>query len=133
MPKGFQKGNKLGNGRPRVDADLKAIMKVNKQIVDEKLSRFMFMTRQRLDEVETNEQTPAMDVMIISLIKKGIKAGDPNILNFLLDRTIGKVKDSVEVDMHMRAIEAAHDKMIEVIPRDRLIDLVRIKTGNAGE
>lgn len=129
----FKPGHKLGKGRPPKDFELAQIMKINKQLVDERLSRYMFMTRERLLEVEKNPQTPAMDIMIISLINKGIKVGDPMILNFLLDRTIGKVKESVEVDMTLQAMQRAHDEMIEKIPRERLIDLVRLKSGNAGE
>ena len=55
------------------------------------------MSREKLAKVATNRKTPTIDLMIIKIITTAINKGDQTRLNFLLDRTIGKVKDNVDV------------------------------------
>lgn len=129
----FQPGHKHGKGRPKVDPVLKEIKAVNRQLVEEKLAGFMTMDRTRLREVIEDEKTPMLDLMVASLVQTGIKKGDPAILSFLLDRTIGKVKESVDVDLTLKQVERAHAEAIDEIPRETLIELVRLKQGTAGD
>jgi hypothetical protein len=60
--------------------------------------------------------------MFASVITKAIEQGDANRLNFLLDRTIGKVKDSLEVTHN-------HDAALDLEPRENIVAILREMRG----
>lgn len=58
---------------------------------------------------EGTEDISAMEMMIVRVILEGIKRGDTRHVDFILDRTIGKVKEQVHVS------GSAYDSLIEMI------------------
>lgn len=130
---GFKQGHKYGKGRPPVDPEMKEIKAVNRALVEGKLALFMTMSIDKLEAIAKDRTKPTLDHMLASIVARAIAHGDPKHLDFLLDRTIGKVKDVQEVDVTHRRIEEVHMKLVDELPRAEIIKLARLKSGDAGE
>jgi hypothetical protein len=55
------------------------------------------MTVEDLNRAVQNPELPVLDVMIIRVIIEAIRRGDSKRVEFLLNRTIGKVKEDIEI------------------------------------
>jgi hypothetical protein len=55
------------------------------------------LPRVELEKLLADPKTSALEVFVLSIISKGIKEGDQARLEFLLQRTVGKVKEKIEV------------------------------------
>lgn len=55
-------------------------------------------TPEELEIIKANPATPALEVMIASIILRAIKDGDPMRLQFLLDRAVGRIPPPVLPD-----------------------------------
>ena len=64
------------------------------------------------------KKTPALDLVVIKVLIEAIRKGDEKRLGFLLDRTIGKVKEEIEVTG---------------TPHDELMSIIRAKQANESE
>jgi len=94
----------------------KMIKKMSRQFMETYFIKYMNSSVSELmaivkDSKEGGDAT-AMEMMIVRIILEGIKRGDTKHLDFILDRTIGKVKDHIEVSGN------AYDSLVEVI-KDR--------------
>lgn len=96
-----QSGNP--NGRPRLPQALRDIQKISPAYVKGIIAKLSRMSR---DEMGEWLQTPInlggpnnMEMMVASIIHKAIVDGDHTKLNFLLDRTIGKVVEEKKVQI----------------------------------
>lgn len=97
IPKGlkpFPKGVS-GNpaGRKPFPEDLKKVTRINADEFKRRASKYLRMTVGQLDEIEADSNTEAIDLIIVSIIKKAGRSGDWMRMNFLLDRLIGKVSE----------------------------------------
>lgn len=94
----FEPG-KSGNpdGRPPLAPKVRKLKKLNQKEFISLVSKYMRKTFSDLETLAQDPETNALDLMVISLITNTIRAGDYNRLNFLLDRTIGKVKEKHEL------------------------------------
>jgi hypothetical protein len=91
----FKKGNP---GRlPGTVVIPKKILNLNRKEAEEKISKYLKMTPVDLEKVSKNPETLAIDLLIISVIMHAMKTGDYTRLNFLFDRTIGRVKEKIDV------------------------------------
>ena len=101
----FKKGES-GNpkGRPPMPAEMREIKKLSPQYLKTIIAKLSRMTPEEMmtwvKEPEDRTDVPNnMEVMIASIIHKAITDGDHNKLNFLLDRTIGKVVEEKKVQI----------------------------------
>ncbi len=94
----FQKG-KSGNpgGRVKMPEDVKELKKIGRVEIERSLSKFLLLTLEQLEKKKADPQATVIDLFIISILKHGLKNGDPIRLNFLLDRLIGKVDQNITV------------------------------------
>lgn len=92
----FQKGNKMGKGRPRVPDELKAARKITRTEVEATLTRFVSMPFNEIKGIVERKEGTMLELMVASIISKGLATGDQQRLNFLLDRLVGKTPDRVE-------------------------------------
>jgi hypothetical protein len=127
----FKEGHKHSKGRPKINPVLKEVMAVNRELVEEKLAQYMTMSFDKIKEITKDDKKSTMDHMLASIVVHGVISGDPKHLSFLLDRTIGKVKDVQEVDVTLRKIEEVHANIVKELPREQLIQLARV-TQRAG-
>jgi hypothetical protein len=78
------------------------------------LGKFSAMSREQLQEVIQNPRSTMLEIMIASVMAKAAKDGDPHRLDFLLQRSIGKVSD-------MTTLEVKHwTDDLKTIPLDTL-------------
>lgn len=54
-------------------------------------------TMDELQQVIRDPETDAADLMICQIVVHAIKTGDQKRLDFILERTVGKVKESLEI------------------------------------
>ena len=83
--------------------------------------RFATMTREKLQAVAQNPDSTMIEIMVASIMAKAAKDGDYSRMAFLLDRTIGKVKDVAEVHQRiegsLEAIDAHPEKNVLALLR----------------
>lgn len=100
VPK-FQKGNKLGKGRPPIPPEVKAARKFNKSEFELSVNRIFFLSVDKLRELISKEglkTTTVMDAIIARIALKGIEKGTTDELNYFMERLVGKVADNLNVN-----------------------------------
>lgn len=80
------------------------------------LHKYLHMDRVEMDRISRDKTTPMIDLYIIAIISKGTMQGDDRRLNFLLEQTLGKLKEKVEVKGDLNV--SVHDKLVEILRRD---------------
>jgi hypothetical protein len=96
----FQKGvSGNPNGRPKLPPEIKQIQKMSPTFVRAMINKLSRMTKDELAIHLKDPKTPVLEVTLGSIYAKAIKDGDYMRLNFLLDRTIGKVKEEVDISV----------------------------------
>lgn len=90
-----QSGNP--NGRKPLPPDLKGIKKITTDELQRQIAKFAGMTKQEISDHLRDPEATMLDIMIGTVMVKAAKDGDHSRFNFLLDRTIGRVKESLEV------------------------------------
>lgn len=102
--KDFTPGHDRG-GRPALPDDVKQLKKLNVAEMERVLNNCLQMNRDQINEAQKNPDAPMIELLVLSIISHGINKGDPMRLNFLLDRLIGKVKESHELDISERTLQ----------------------------
>ena len=98
----FKKG-KSGNprGRPPMPQELKEVVSMSPQKLKALIFKFMHMNRGELKRVAEDPNSTLVDCTIASIVNKAMAEGDYTRLNFLLDRSIGKVKDELSINSNI--------------------------------
>src|SRR6266581_3752396 len=81
-------------GRPKIPQELKLAKKLRRATFEIVGHRYIMLPVKQLRVRHKDENLPAIDVLVISIILQAIKHGDSARLNFLLDRLIGRVADN---------------------------------------
>ena len=120
----FKKGVS-GNpsGRPAVPDDLKRATRLTQTEFLRKANQFIAMTAVELHATAKDPKTTALELLIISIIQKGVIEGDEKRLGFLLDRLIGKQIQHMVIDA---SIETTRNVNLSVLSVDELKTLERI-------
>ena len=92
---------------------------LTKDKVSSILGKFATMTQEQLQAVVTDKKSTMIEIMIASVMVKAAKDGDYARLDFLLTRSVGKVKDEIE-----QTIRNVTDEDLESIPQDALLKLI---------
>jgi len=87
------------NGRPRIRDNLKEVKLMSKTEMRRLIQKIVDMTPQELIHLSKNMEVPALEMMLASVAVKAIQSGDQSKINFLLERTIGKVAEKHEHEM----------------------------------
>jgi len=103
-------GKKSSSALP---SDLKIARGLNAIEFEQSLYKYMDMSLEDLVRVEKDPTTTSRDLAVISILRNAIEKGDNQRLNFLLERTIGKVKDISEV-----SISSTHKSIVEMLEDD---------------
>lgn len=93
---------------------------LTKDKVSSILGKFSNMTRDELQDVVKDPKSTMLEIMIASVIVKAAESGDYSRLDFLLSRSIGKVKEEIENTIK----PAVGDEELDLIPRERLLALI---------
>ena len=113
--KPFKKG-KSGNpgGRPKASNTMKELKKLSKNKFAEILMKFLYLTNEEIKEIVRNPKTAMLELMLGSVILKAIRTGDQQRLDFLLNRCIGRVTDSVDISIQPYIIRRKNGEEIEM-------------------
>ena len=90
-------GNK--GGRPKLPPELKAFKEISSEEVKRLFAKYARASKEELKEALQAENTPCIELVIASGLARAIKDGDYSKLNFILDRTIGKVAEKTSIDL----------------------------------
>lgn len=96
--KPFQKGQS-GNpaGRPKLPEEVKKMRAVATEDVVRILHKYAGFTREQIKAAVSDAATPVMELMVASIMSKAIQDGDANRWNILMDRTVGKVPNKIDL------------------------------------
>ena len=137
---GFQKGNKLGKGRPKSPPEDKLRENLTRVQFQRLAISLLRMDREQFKEKMSNPTATMLELAVGSVIKKGVEEGSEKHLNFLLEQTIGKVREtkvielSGEVQLSPKQLRPSDIKRIlaedpflqaKVIPYDESTDTYR--------
>jgi hypothetical protein len=119
----FQKGQTTKpNGRPKLPPDLQGLKtKFSGDMVEKTFIKYMMMSVDDMAKVGQDKSLPALDHVIMMIIRKAGLDGDQQRLDFLLNRTIGKVVDKTENTDYRVNINA----QLDTIPKEKLISLLK--------
>lgn len=94
---------------------------LTKDTVYKHLSKFAHMSRVELQEkVINNPSATMLEIMIASVMVRAAKDGDYARLSFLLDRSVGKVKDESAVQLLNKI-----DPELQQVPVENLIKIAK--------
>jgi hypothetical protein len=99
------------NGRPKVPEDIKQLRQLNKDELLKILNKYVYLTKSDLKDALQKEDTPAVEMMVGTIILKAIQSGDHSRLTFILDRLIGPNKQSLEIQgsVHAQIVKLLQD------------------------
>lgn len=97
--------------------EIKEARLVNSVKFEEIVYKYMNATAQELQAIAKDPATPAIDLVVIKILSNAITKGDLPSLNLLLERTIGKVKDKLELDHKVQA-KTLHEQIMDEIEKN---------------
>lgn len=87
------------NGRPKMPKHLQNVKKLSAEKVTRIIAYISEMSQEELVEFTLNPATPMVEVTIAMIFKRAKETGDYSAFNFLLDRSIGKVKEVKQIEL----------------------------------
>lgn len=117
----LKKGDKIRKGK-FVAPEVFETRKLTKTMFEEIIYKYMHKTHEELKSIiKEPGQTPAIELMVISIMARAIGNGDTLRSEFLLRRSIGVVTEKVEVkteDVTDQAkTEAIANKLLEALKK----------------
>jgi hypothetical protein len=96
----FKKGQS-GNpaGRPGLPRDLRKISKLTPAIVRAVIAKISMLNKKNILEIIESEETSMIEASIATIYLKAVDQGDYTRMNFLLERSIGKVKEEMDINI----------------------------------
>ncbi len=92
-----QSGNP--SGLPKVPKELVSFAPFTADTLKRSVTKTMDKTMEEIEGIAKDKQTKGLEAMIASVIVQAVNKGDYAGLDFLMNRTIGKVKEQLEVQM----------------------------------
>jgi len=120
----FKKGNTFGKnpgGRKAVIPALLGVPTMSKENVRRLVLKYLQMTPAEMGEKLHDPNTTMLEHMMMAVIQKAMKEGDEKRINFLLDRSIGKVATVDDTP----ELEARKREILEAIPSHKIVKLLR--------
>ncbi len=91
-----QSGNP--NGRPRLSVEQREFRNAAKAEMIDEFKYLWSLTVSDLDEIANDELTPVVRLFMAKALLKAAATGDMIHIDKILDRTIGKVKDEIDLN-----------------------------------
>lgn len=84
------------NGRPMTPVEIVEMKKMNRNEAEKILNEFIHLPLGIIEKIADDPTTPGLKAVLASAYVKAHAVGNYNMINFLLDRLIGKVRDAPE-------------------------------------
>ena len=110
-PRAAAAGRKSSRALP---PEVKAARQMNGPLFESLINKYMGLPVDQLQVIAKDPTTPAIDLVVIKLLVLSIQHGDINRLKLLLEYTIGKVPDKLNLDAII-GIQTVHDRLIAEI------------------
>jgi hypothetical protein len=107
-------------GRPPIPEDVKEAKALNQVTVVRIFNELNHMTADELKERASDPKTTIFEHLVIAVLKKGVQMGDPNRAEFILNRIIGKPKESLEITVNPYTSKSVEELEEELERRRRL-------------
>jgi general stress protein YciG len=104
-------GRKGGLNNVPLTKELIDIRMFNTQLVEQTISKYLGANIETLKQAMQDPNTLAIDLVVIKILTLAIQEGDERRLNFLLERTVGRVKHEVDLNAKV-GILTLHDALI---------------------
>ena len=114
----FVKG-KSGNPKGMSKTGVTQARRMTAEKFSEIVLKYMDFTLAEVDTKFRDPTTPALDLIVLKILHESIKKGDNIRMNFLLERTIGKVKDIID---HQSSDKSMSPAVTFYIPSNRRDD-----------
>jgi multidrug efflux pump subunit AcrB len=85
------------NGRPPLTKEAKELRKLTADEFIKRVNKYLHMTAAQIKTEMDNPKATVLDMYIGNTLAIGLKRGDYNTLDNILNRIIGKLKETVEV------------------------------------
>lgn len=106
-------------GRPKWPEDLQKVAKLSAEVVERMIAKFVGMPVDEFTAFVQEKRGTMLEIMIASVIHKGVLKGEPAYLDFLFNRTIGKMKDDPDAGADAAA------KLADALPVDTVVAYLR--------
>lgn len=105
-------------GRPRLPEDVAEARKLNRVEFDRIANRYLYMSSDEAKAALQRPDCPMIEKIVGTIIIKGIQGGDHARLGFLLDRILGKVKDTVEIENKGFGALPSREEALRILQND---------------
>lgn len=102
--------------------DLKDARLVNSNLFEHTIYKYLGLSVAELNVLLKDNSIPARDMVVIRILALAIQHGDTARLNFLLERTIGKVADKLDLRAAV-VTKSLHDQIVEEIEKGEVVDV----------
>jgi len=85
----FKKGNKFGRGRPKMPKELLELKAYTKAEIEDRMVRFLAKSQSEIKEMIKDPNTQMIDLLIATLMAKGVQNGCPQRIDFIMTRLCG--------------------------------------------
>ncbi len=82
-------GNPTGRPKMKIDRELQALKTINRQVIEKTLHKYCVMDLDQCMIILKHKLATPLELMVISVIIKGIRNGDHGRLAFLFDNMAG--------------------------------------------
>ena len=116
MAKGFKSGGrdwKPGETGHQLPSDLRRARRLNKVEFERIANKYFYSSKEEIAKAMSEEGVPAIEFAVCKVIVEAAKHGDTKRLSFLLDRLLGKPKESIEISRPKDDVSELGDEDIE--------------------
>jgi len=120
------KPGQSGNPSGQKNMGMANARKISVLVFSEIVTKYMNLTLEQVNDHFKDPQTPALDLIVLKILYEGIKKGDQIRLGFLLERTIGKVKDVIDHTSSDKSMSPGTKVDISSLTKDELKVMMKV-------
>lgn len=104
----FKPGNTLGKGRVPIPDQLRAVKKMPQDIMERLIAKYLMMDFIDLEDLAHNKikTLPVIEAYLVAIIVEGMKNRNHSIMEWLMMRSIGRIKDDPNPEETQRTTHA---------------------------
>ena len=104
----------------RIPNDLKKANALTKERLDGLLNKHLWLTKDQAIDLINDPTTPMIELLIASIVDKALIHGDDRRMSFILDRLIGKVKETIDINSYMSNLQKLTESQVIDLGKDAI-------------